>query len=167
MIWIWIWRIIFIFVLYSPTRVRIVFVLTLNTNTIQYDIIWIYSNIFRHSTLGNEDPPNRAEQCSGYPNTCYSELSLNILKLNVLGNENFADKKFHVNITEFWCRQWRRRCLAGGRFCAWGSCPRHMYHFNRTAGELCCSELCRVTAIVAKPTTFRIQIYLNMLGCVS
>jgi hypothetical protein len=26
---------------------------------------------------------------------------LNILKLNVLGNENFADKKFHVNITEF------------------------------------------------------------------
>ncbi|KAJ6541610.1 hypothetical protein B0H19DRAFT_1077436 [Mycena capillaripes] len=51
--------------------------------------IWIYSNIFRHLTLGTENPSNCAETFFGY------------FELNVPGSENFVDKKFHVNITTF------------------------------------------------------------------
>jgi hypothetical protein len=48
--------------LYSPALIWIQY----NTNK-----IWIYSNIFSHSTVANEDPPDCAEQCSAYPNMSY------------------------------------------------------------------------------------------------
>jgi hypothetical protein len=52
-------------------------------------------------------------------------------------------RSFTSTSLNFWCRQRRRRCSAGGRFCAWAGCPRHMHHFDRSAGELWCSDLCR------------------------